>query len=129
MGVSCGYSPLTKLRICASHGVNKALHQVWCLPKTSHSYFLPILSSPLFDEICRRSINFIRFCLSNESSLFRLSMLFSMVELCRVLVRMFYFVCVVIFIYLLLNRARSTNKTSLILWCNAVHHQTNKTYR
>jgi len=51
----------------------KALRQVWCLPNTSHSYFLPILSQclPLFDEICRHSINFIRSCLSNESSLFR----------------------------------------------------------
>jgi len=49
----------------------KALRRVWCLPNTSHSYFLPILSQclPLFDEIRRRSINFIRSCLSNESSL------------------------------------------------------------
>jgi len=31
--------------------------------------------------------------------------------------------------YLLLNRAQSTSKTSWILWCNAVHHQTNKTNR
>jgi len=37
---------------------------------TSNSYFLPILIQclPLFDETCRRSINFIRSCLSNESS-------------------------------------------------------------
>jgi len=43
------------------------------LPNTSNSYFLPILSQclPLFDEICRRSINFIRSRLSNESSLVR----------------------------------------------------------
>jgi len=43
------------------------------LAKYSHSYFLPILSQclPLFDEFCRRSIHFIRSCLSNESSLVR----------------------------------------------------------
>jgi len=35
----------------------------------------------------------------------------------------------IIIIYLLLNSARSTNRTSLILWCSAVHHQTNKTNR
>jgi len=46
---------------------------LWCLPSTSHSYFLPILSQclPLYDENCRRSINFIRSCFSNESSLVR----------------------------------------------------------
>ena len=32
-----------------------------------------------------------------------------------------------LFIYLWLNRARCTNKTSLIAWCNAVHQQTNRT--
>jgi len=26
-----------------------------------------------------------------------------------------------------LNRARNTNRTSLILWCNAVHQQTDRT--
>jgi len=50
-----------------------ALRRVWCLPNTSRSYFLPIFSQclPLFDDICRRSINLIRSCLSNESSLVR----------------------------------------------------------
>jgi len=49
------------------------VREFWCLPNTFHSYFLPILSQflPLFDEIRRRSINFIRSCLSNESSLVR----------------------------------------------------------
>jgi len=87
MGVSCGYSLLTKLEdLCVSW--RKALRRVWCLPNTSHSYFLPILSQrlPLFYQICRRSINFIRSCLSNESSL--VSTLFSTVEPSRVLVRM-----------------------------------------
>jgi len=32
----------------------------------------------------------------------------------------------VCYIYLLLNRAQSSNRTSLILWCSAVHHRTNK---
>ena len=49
----------------------KGLRRVWSLPNTSHSYFLHMLSQclPLFDEISRRSINFIRSCISHESSL------------------------------------------------------------
>ena len=49
----------------------KGLRRVWSLPNTSHCYLLHLLSQclPLFDEICRRSINFIRSCVSHESSL------------------------------------------------------------
>lgn len=49
----------------------KGLRRVWSLPNTSHSYLLHMLSQclPLFDEISRRSINFIRSCVSHESSL------------------------------------------------------------
>ena len=49
----------------------KGLRRVWSLPNTSHSYLLHMLSQclPLFDEISRRSINFIRFCITHESSL------------------------------------------------------------
>jgi len=49
----------------------KGLRRVWELPTKSHSYLLQILSQclPLFDEISRRSINFIRFCATHESSL------------------------------------------------------------
>ena len=49
----------------------KGLRRVWSLPNTSHCYLLHLLSQclPLFDEISRRSINFIRSCVSHESSL------------------------------------------------------------
>ena len=51
----------------------KGLRRVWGLPYTSHSYLLHMSSQciPPFDEICRRSINFIRSCLSHDSSLVR----------------------------------------------------------
>jgi len=39
------------------------------LPYTRHCYLLPIICQcvPLFDELCRRSINFARWCVSHES--------------------------------------------------------------
>jgi hypothetical protein len=51
----------------------KALRRVWNLPPHSHSYLLPLLSQclPVFDEICRRSCNFIGACIRNRSSLVR----------------------------------------------------------
>jgi hypothetical protein len=55
--------------LCAAW--RKSLRRVWNLPHTAHSYLLHMLSQclPLFDEISRRSINFIRSCISHESSL------------------------------------------------------------
>lgn len=49
----------------------KSLRRVWRLPYTTHCYSLPLLSQclPLKDEICRRSLNFIRECLCNRSRL------------------------------------------------------------
>ena len=49
----------------------KGLRRVWSLPNTTHSYLLHMLSQclPLFDEIRRRSINFIRCCIAHESAL------------------------------------------------------------
>lgn len=49
----------------------KGLRRVWSLPNTTHSYSLHMLSKclPLFDEISRRSINFIRCCTTHESAL------------------------------------------------------------
>ncbi len=49
----------------------KSLRRVWRLPNTTHCYLLPLLSQclPLEDEICKRSLNFIRDCLCNSSGL------------------------------------------------------------
>ena len=49
----------------------KSLRRVWRLPYATHCYLLPLLSQclPLADEICKRSLNFIRICLCNSSRL------------------------------------------------------------
>ena len=51
----------------------KSLRRIWGLPYNSHCYLLPLLSQclPLADEICRRSLNFIKVCICNSSSLVR----------------------------------------------------------
>ena len=51
----------------------KSLRRIWGLPHNTHCYLLPMLSwcLPLFDEICRRSLNFINACTRNSSSLVR----------------------------------------------------------
>jgi hypothetical protein len=49
----------------------KSLRRVWRLPYRTHCYLLPLIceSLSLEDEICRRSLNFIRECLCNSSRL------------------------------------------------------------
>ena len=51
----------------------KGVRSVWNLPHSTHCYLLPLICHclPVFDEICRRSINFVRACLSHESDLIR----------------------------------------------------------
>ena len=51
----------------------KAVRSVWNLPQSTHCYLLPLICNclPVFDEICKRSINFVRDCISHESSLIR----------------------------------------------------------
>lgn len=51
----------------------KSLRRVWDLPSISHTYLLHMLSQclPLFEEICRRSCNFIYTCITNKSRLVR----------------------------------------------------------
>jgi hypothetical protein len=51
----------------------KSLRKVWNLPHRTHGFLLPLISKclPVFDEICRRVINFIRACISHESDLLR----------------------------------------------------------
>jgi hypothetical protein len=51
----------------------KSLRRIWGLPFNCHCYLLPLLSQclPLADEICRRSLNFIKVCIGNTSSLVR----------------------------------------------------------
>jgi hypothetical protein len=49
----------------------KCLRRVWKLPYRTHCYLLPLICEclSLEDEICRRSLNFIRECLCNSSLL------------------------------------------------------------
>jgi len=51
----------------------KSLRRIWGSPFNSHCYLLPLLSQclPLLDEIWRRSLNFIKACIYNSSSLVR----------------------------------------------------------
>jgi len=51
----------------------KALRRIWSLPSCTHSRLLPLICNclPLFDEICRRSLHFIRTCALHDSSLVR----------------------------------------------------------
>ena len=51
----------------------KGVRSVWNLPQSTHCYLLPLICNclPVFDEICRRSINFARDCISHESNLIR----------------------------------------------------------
>ena len=49
------------------------MSSVWNLPQTTHCYLLPLICNclPVFDEICRRFINFARDCTSHESGLIK----------------------------------------------------------
>ena len=51
----------------------KCLRWIWGLPPNSHCFLLPLLGRclPLFDEICRRALNFIKVCICNCSPLVR----------------------------------------------------------
>lgn len=51
----------------------KSLRRIWHLPQHTHCYFLPIIGQclPIYDEICRRSINFVRSCIAHESPVIR----------------------------------------------------------
>ena len=51
----------------------KGLRRVWGVPYDTHCYLLPLLSQclPVFEEICKRSMNFIATCCSHTSALVR----------------------------------------------------------
>ena len=51
----------------------KSLRKVWDLPYNTHCFLLPLLRHclPIFDEICRRSSNFIHSCIVSKSVLVR----------------------------------------------------------
>ena len=51
----------------------KGLRMVWKLPYCTHSYLLPLISQclPVYDEICRRSLNFLRSCVNHKSAVVR----------------------------------------------------------
>lgn len=51
----------------------KSIRLIWNLPPLTHCYLLPLICRclPIFDEICRRSLNFVRACVKHESSLVR----------------------------------------------------------
>jgi len=102
MGLSCGYSSLTKLRICASRGVKLYVESgvyrillilIFCL------YWVNVcLCSMRFAGVqsILSALVFRRNPLLLGIGYFSVRSLFSMAEPGRVLIRMYYFVCVVI---------------------------------
>ena len=51
----------------------KGLRRVWKLPYNTHCSLLPVISQciPIFDELCRRSLNFVRSCNTRDCPLIR----------------------------------------------------------
>jgi hypothetical protein len=51
----------------------KSLRRIWYLPQHTHCYLLPIVGQclPILNEICRRSLNFVRSRILHESYLVR----------------------------------------------------------
>jgi len=50
----------------------RGVRAIWNFPYTTHSYLLPLISQclPIFDELCRRLINFARSCVSHVDGIF-----------------------------------------------------------
>ena len=48
----------------------KVVRRIWSIPYNTHSRFLPLLCNclPIDDQFCQRFLNFIRRCLSDDSS-------------------------------------------------------------
>jgi len=49
------------------------MRKIWKLPQQAHCFLLYLISGclPVFDELCRRSMSFVRTCLSHDSYLIR----------------------------------------------------------
>jgi len=47
----------------------KGVRRVWNMPPDTHCYILPLLCKclPVYYEVCRRSVNFLRTCISHSS--------------------------------------------------------------
>jgi len=50
-----------------------SMRKMWKLPQSAHCFLLRIISGclPVFDELCQRSMNCVRLCLSHDSYLIR----------------------------------------------------------
>jgi hypothetical protein len=57
--------------ICASW--RKSVRRIWNLPNTTHCFLLPLLCHclPIYEDLCRRTLNFIYRCVSHESPLIK----------------------------------------------------------
>ena len=53
--------------------LRKGVRGVWNMPPDTHCYILPLLCKclPVYDEVCRRSVNFLRTCISHSSKVVR----------------------------------------------------------
>ena len=67
----CNSSIKYKYKYCSAW--RKALRKIWELPQDFRSHYLAIVSdcTPIFDEICRRSLNFIDDGMRSDSNIIR----------------------------------------------------------
>jgi len=51
----------------------KSMWKIWKLPQQAHCFLLNLISGclPVFNELCQRSMSFVRSCLSHDSYLIR----------------------------------------------------------
>jgi len=58
----------------------KSIPLIWNLLPLTNCYLLPLICRclPVFDEICHRSLNFVRACVKHESPLVRSLVLYSL---------------------------------------------------
>ena len=71
MVASYGICPVISWLIFALHG--GSIKRVWNVPPDTHGYIFPTLCKclPVYDEICRRSANFLRACILHNWILVR----------------------------------------------------------
>jgi len=59
------------------------MRKIWKLPQQAHCFLLHLISGclPVFDELCRRSMSFVRLCLYQDSYLIRFVANYAVVSL------------------------------------------------
>jgi len=71
--VSTGTWRVIRWLICVLPGGRVRVRRVWNMPPDTHCYILPLLCEcrPVYDGVCRRSMNFLGTCISHSSEVVR----------------------------------------------------------